>query len=301
MYWLLPKRCIKFLGCCFSFFTDFISILNPFDANVFSEDIKVSISEKERSFFQETNSILEGAELRMLKLETTYNTRDLGGFKTIDGKTTKYNVFLRSDDTDELTKNDIETLKKYGVKTVIDMRDKNEITKHPDKLDLPEINYYHIDVKDNYSKYHNRTDVHMSDGYIDFINYTNGNWLGQVFNIIANVDDGCVLFHCVGGKDRTGLVATFLLGLVNVFEQDIIEDYRISWDLVKDRPKIKEVYRLKSLKYENYDFGIDISKPERIQEVLDYVQEIHGTFEKYLLSCGVSQENLNKIKLRFAD
>lgn len=278
------------------------SVIAIFNANfayadTLSQQIKTAIVKKEEI---EKEPISEGEKSKILKLETTYNTRDLGGYKTSDGKITKHKIFLRSDDTDELTENDIEILKNYGVKTVIDMRDKDEITKHPDKLNLPGISYYHVDVKDNYSKKHNKSDVHMSDGYIDFINYTDdGNWLTQVFNIIANANEGCVLFHCVGGKDRTGLVATFLLGLANVSDQDIVENYRVSWDLVKDRPKIKEVYRLKSLKYDNYDFSIDISKAERIQEVLDYIKENHGTFENYLLNCGVSQNNLDKIKLSF--
>jgi protein-tyrosine phosphatase len=248
----------------------------------------------------ETTSALKREKSKILKLEATCNTRDLGGYKTLDGKVTKYKVFLRSDDTDELTENDIKTLKNYGVKTVIDMRDKAEIAEHPDKLNLPRIDYYHVDVKDNYSKKYNRAAVHMSDGYIDFINYTDdGNWLTQVFNIIANAKAGCVLFHCVSGKDRTGLVAAFLLGLVNVSDQDIVENYRVSWNLIKERPKIKEVYRLKSLKCDKYDFDADISKAKRIQEVLDYIKEKHGTFENCLLSCGVSRGNLDKIKLLF--
>ena len=95
---------------------------------------------------------IERNEVKVLKLESTYNIRDLGGFKTADGKTKKYSMFLRSDDTDELTESDIKTLKNYGVNTVIDMRDKAEVSGYPDKLNVPEIDNYHVDVKGNYAK-----------------------------------------------------------------------------------------------------------------------------------------------------
>lgn len=292
------KRHNRFFRLCCSFFmTSSVSITSFLSVKAFSnQQLK-----REESVSLKANLKTQGDETKVLKLESTYNIRDLGGFKTTDGKTTKYFAFLRSDDTDELTENDIKTLKKYGVKTVIDMRDKSEVSEHPDKLNIPGIDYYHVDIKENYAKHYNRTDIHMSDGYIDFISYTDESWIADVFNIISNAQDGCILFHCVSGKDRTGLVAAFLLGLVNATEKDIVNDYSVSWDLVKDRPKIKEVYRLKSLKYDNYDFSIDASTPERIQEVIDYVKQNYDNFENYLLLCGVSQDKLNKIKVRFTE
>ena len=45
-------------------------------------------------------SVLENEQHHILKLETTHNTRDLGGYKTLNDQITKTKVFLRSDDTD---------------------------------------------------------------------------------------------------------------------------------------------------------------------------------------------------------
>ena len=35
--------------------------------------------------------------LRHLSLEGTYNLRDTGGYRTLDGRTTRWRTFLRSD------------------------------------------------------------------------------------------------------------------------------------------------------------------------------------------------------------
>ena len=45
---------------------------------------------------------------------------------------------------------------------------------------------------------------------------------------ISNVDEGAILFNCTAGKDRTGIVAALLLGLVGVSSDDIIYDYTLT-------------------------------------------------------------------------
>lgn len=247
--------------------------------------------------------ILEREKSKIVKLQTTYNTRDLGGYKTLGGKITKYGVFLRSDDTDELTANDIETLKKYGVKTVLDLRKEVNIIKYPDKLaEISEFNYHHVDVVNNVLSHSADKNVVVGNSSgIQFIQYTGeGNWPKEVFDIIANAEEGCTLFHCVGGKDRTGLFSMLLLGLVDVDAESIVENYIVSYDLIKDRPKIQKIIDKDVKKFgeqiieEKY-----LSLPESIICVIDYITENYGTFENYLLICGVSHENLNKIKSKF--
>lgn len=52
---------------------------------------------------------------------------------------------------------------------------------------------------------------------------------------IANAAPGCVVFHCAGGKDRTGLLALVLLSLVGVTPDEIIADYLLTYDRMKQR------------------------------------------------------------------
>src|SRR4029077_8675104 len=52
---------------------------------------------------------------------------------------------------------------------------------------------------------------------------------------IASAAPGCVVFHCAGGKDRTGLLALVLLTLAGTTPGEIIADYLLSYDRLKQR------------------------------------------------------------------
>lgn len=43
------------------------------------------------------------------------------------------------------------------------------------------------------------------------------------------------MFHCAGGKDRTGLLALVLLTLAGAAPDEIIADYLLTYDRMKQR------------------------------------------------------------------
>ncbi len=253
--------------------------------------------------------ILEKEKAKIVKLETTFNTRDLGGYETLTGEVTKKGVFLRSDDTDELTESDIKTLQNEKKVTLcIDLRGtpQTSLCEVKDKLEsIPGIKYCNVDMLKIYKLYSKDDQPTTLDESFapKFLKYTDrGNWQKEIFDAIAKAEDGCALFHCAAGKDRTGLVAMLLLGFVNVSDQDIMYNYSVSWDLVKNRPKIKQSVEEKIKIFEKAEiFKNENSSPEKIRAGIDYIKGNYGNFENYLLQCGVSQENLNKIKSRFID
>lgn len=189
---------------------------------------------------QVSQKILEKEKKKLLKLEKIYNARDLGGIKTPDGFFTKYKVFVRSDNTDELSDQDITYLKNYGIKTVIDLRSENEIKNFPDKLrNVKGIDWYNVDIK----KGNKMSRKLISDNdYIELVKYTgDGNSQKKLFDLIANLKEGTVLFHCAAGKDRTGVLAMLLLKLVGASDEDIVDNYSVSFDLIKNRPSIRMI------------------------------------------------------------
>ena len=114
------------------------------------------------------------------------------------------------------------------------MRDISSVKRWPDKFsDVEGIKYYHVDIAEAHRVSNNK--------YTNYLEYTGEeNVIKKLFDIISQAGEGAVLFHCVGGKDRTGVLSLLLLGLVNVDTKSIIENYIVSYDLIKDRPKIKK-------------------------------------------------------------
>ena len=51
---------------------------------------------------------------------------------------------------------------------------------------------------------------------------------------------GGVLFHCIRGHDRTGIITLLLLALVGVTLDDIITDYELSPDPFRDELLVRE-------------------------------------------------------------
>jgi hypothetical protein len=48
---------------------------------------------------------------------------------------------------------------------------------------------------------------------------------GKALSALANAPAGGVLFHCMGGRDRTGLISLLLLAAVDVEADEIVSDY----------------------------------------------------------------------------
>jgi protein-tyrosine phosphatase len=57
---------------------------------------------------------------------------------------------------------------------------------------------------------------------------------------IALAQPGGVLFHCIRGHDRTGMIALILLALVGVAPDEIIADYELSPDPERDEILMRE-------------------------------------------------------------
>src|SRR5215471_10216543 len=98
----------------------------------------------ERQYMQDSAS---SALPRHLGLAGTYNLRDTGGYRTLDGRTTRWRRFLRSDSLHRVPPMARATLLNYGVRTVVDLRRSDELHVAPIVFaSSSEVVYHHISL-----------------------------------------------------------------------------------------------------------------------------------------------------------
>ncbi|MBQ6395806.1 MAG: tyrosine-protein phosphatase [Atopobiaceae bacterium] len=234
-----------------------------------------------------------------LPLEGLVNARDLGGYPTSDGRTIRFGRFLRTDELWRLTDADIEFLKAFNVHTVIDLRDEEENLVRPDRYtDEPGVSYH------NYPLFRgNAADTEWAerqrertliDMYMRAIH--NKPMLRGIFHTIAHADEGCVLFHCAVGKDRTGIVAALLMLIAGCDRQDCVACYMQSHAHLMRT----DWYRIRWASGEERARMFLDSHPRTISAVLDVVEEAGGV-EDFLLDCGVTVQEIRVIRSRLLD
>ncbi len=174
------------------------------------------------------HSLMEGAR----------NFRDIGGFGTDDGSRVRTGMVFRSDRLANLTDSDMERFADLGIRTVVDFRPdlEKELT---GSNRLPDgVHYVTFPIGDAAMA----PDVRFALEHGDFTalpDLMEGNRrlirefpgeIGATLRMIGEASNLPPVFHCIGGKDRTGMTAALLLAILGVPEDDIRADYLRSND-----------------------------------------------------------------------
>ena len=220
--------------------------------------------------------------------DNTFNSRDLGYTPAMNGKYIKPLRFIRSDAPYSVSDKVKDFLFKNNITTIIDLRNENISNASPNAF-----------VSDNRffcCNYPLSVNAKAPDSENDVIeNYCrmieNDTAIVNIFGTMANSVGG-VLFHCQEGKDRTGIISALLLLLAGVSDIDIYADYEISnvylYEIIKKAKNILPDHLL-------------YLKIEYIESVLIYLRETYGTIENYLLSKGISETEIYKLKNKLLD
>jgi protein tyrosine/serine phosphatase len=172
---------------------------------------------------------------RILVWEGCNNVRDLGGLRTADGRTTRWGSVVRSDSPARLSAAGWATLYAYGIRTIVSLRthgmDESEFVFTPPYADLRTLPVAIEDVTDReFVRLWASNELWSTPLYYqDAIR----RWPARHAAAIATIGQaqpGGVLFHCVRGTDRTGIIALLLLTLVGVPLDEVIADYELSPD-----------------------------------------------------------------------
>lgn len=218
-------------------------------------------------------------------LETTLNTRELGGYRTRQGNMTKVDTLLRSDEQKQLSSRDIAYLSERQITTIIDMRTK-KVTSH---LPSPFANktpfaYHNIPIEEG-----SGVPESMEAVPVSYMNIAGSANMRQVYRSIAQAPRG-VLFHCSTGKDRTGVVSAILLLLADVGDRDIIENYMMTKEYNAKR------FALARKNYPDLDINIIIPREEFMIRFLQLFRHKYGEAKTYMSRIGVLPEEIEMIR-----
>lgn len=198
-------------------------------------------------------------ENQTLGMQKLVNARQLGGYRTADGRTVRRDLLLRTGALADGTAEDLHRLTDhYHITTVIDLRTSAEIAKTPDPVlegvrsvvvhvideerDLDAsaaMLQVYVDAKDDPGKallMLHRMGAPKGDTYTAFLGspvaMAGYRWF---FDLLLEQKDGAILWHCTGGKDRTGISSALLLSVLGVDRETVLADFALTNDFNRRR------------------------------------------------------------------
>jgi len=223
---------------------------------------------------------------RILVWDGCNNIRDLGGLRTSHGRKTRWGAVVRSDTPARLTEAGWSSLYAYGIRTIITLvtrgKKEGELEVAAPYSDLKTVQVAIEDITDKeFYQQWAATDLWCTPLYYKDALRRWPERHAAVISAIARAQPGGVLFHCIRGNDRTGIIALLLLALVGVTPEEIIADYELSFELSPDP------YRDELL----------VREHSSVREAL--LSALEGlNIDDYLCKGGASQEDLDAVRKR---
>jgi protein-tyrosine phosphatase len=254
------------------------------------------------SFAQVTDSIK-----RVLPVKGAVNFRDVGGYKTADGKEIVWGKIYRSAAINKLTDADVALLDKKGIHTVVDFRGVAESAAAPDRL--PRNTDYTLSPagSDNLpDAAHMVTLLKQGDFLEKFYGSEGVKYFGDryrpLFIKLLTVDPNeAVMYHCTGGRDRTGMATALLLYILNVPEETIEADYVASNVYLKasSQTMAAQLAKMSGLTEEQVEKQMAL-RPELIRIFFDAIKQQYGSVEIFLQQeMAVGPKEIALLKKRY--
>jgi protein-tyrosine phosphatase len=179
---------------------------------------------------------------RSLHLASAPNFRDLGGYRTSDGRWVRMGLAYRSDQLDRLNDADLAQVARLAPALVVDLRTAAERQKGPDRLPAgaePLV----ADVAADAPPGSGLGKVSNPDAASDFLAAATRGFVtlhsarsayGLLLTRVATTP-GPAVYHCTAGKDRTGWASAVLLTLLGVPRETVMADYLASNDYLVEK------------------------------------------------------------------
>jgi protein-tyrosine phosphatase len=233
-----------------------------------------------------------GDPSRQLPIHGCVNFRDLGGYRTADGRRVRWRRLFRADGLSRLSDDDRSLLQDLALTTVIDLRTYDEVTERGSfPVDALPVDYYSLpltDVLPSPEELPSWAEASfVAARYADMLSGGSA-VLKRSIEILAAPGALPAVFHCSAGKDRTGVLSALILAFLGVPDAVIAEDYALSG------PAMNEL--LARLKAEHADVADMVDQfapailhavPETMEQFLGQVRAEHGSYQALEERLGV--------------
>jgi protein-tyrosine phosphatase len=237
---------------------------------------------------------------RQINIDSVLNFRDLGGYQTHNGHTVAWRRIFRSGYLHHITDHDLILLRKETrLNSVLDLRNGRELEQ------LREVNlckdagikYFNVPFIDYTKEEPIKEFSNMGEVYLFIVRQeTFIKGIIEAMEIVAEPENHPLAFHCLAGKDRTGLLATFILSVLGVADIDIIDDYSLSAphmnDLIKrltNEPGAQEEIK-------NLPAYIWEAEPRSMALFLEAFKREYGSVREYLVLKGAETSLFKRLE-----
>jgi protein-tyrosine phosphatase len=225
---------------------------------------------------------------RSLHLASAPNFRDIGGYRTADGRWVRMGMLYRSDQLDKLSEADLAKLTHLGIRTVVDLRTDAERASGPDRLPVgasPVV----ADVLDGTNAPTDMSALLATPGdpaaTMQDLERTMVEAPGAqaayrtLLTQVRRPDQLPLVFHCTAGKDRTGWAAATVLTALGVPSEQVLGDYLDSnmYALPKYAPMLASLPPAQAAKAHTF---LEV-RPEYLRAGLDDVATRYGSMDDY--------------------
>ncbi|MGW6980921.1 tyrosine-protein phosphatase [Streptomyces sp. NPDC054932] len=236
---------------------------------------------------------------RHVEFERLHNFRDLGGYRSADGRTVRWRTLYRADSLGKLAGADRERFLELGIGTVIDLRYPWEIEAKGRVPEAERLRYVNLSIEHRpYDQAEIDPDLdpwrYLADRFAE-VTEDGAEEIRQVLEEIAGAP-GPVVFHCASGKDRTGLIGAFVLTLLGVGREDVLADFALT-ELATERlvADWRAAHEGRVMKWPGYGRA-----PAVIMElVLADLEAAYGSVQGYLEErVRLSPETVERLRAR---
>ena len=235
---------------------------------------------------------------RLIRLDAVHNFRDMGGYPTADGRTTRWRTLFRADGLYRLTGDDLEAGAR--ARAAHGDRPAHATPSSHDRGTFPHdrhpVDFHHVPVIDSTWQHLDRRATPTTrptswSGPTTTCCDEGAQRFAEALEQLSQPDALPAVFHCAAGKDRTGMLAMLVLGCLGVPHEYIVADYALTAEGMermrawpqREVPGAVRAHRLAAVGVPGRGARGDVAHDR-------HHLRAHGSIRDYTLSLGVTPD-----------